>query len=122
MKKLPLLESVVSKILLFVCNKFNVLQHCHAHCHCHLRLDSYILWTAERMWDKAKGIADCQRLLLSDAAIGQPPKGKGKGVPQLGDADGPMIVDSGWCKGYKLWVGDLPRTIDKVEIGRLCPG
>ena len=25
-------------------------------------------------------------------------------------------------KGYKLWVGDLPRNIDKVYIGQLCPG
>ena len=74
------------------------------------------------MGDKAKDIADCQRLLFSDAAVGQPPKGKGKGVPQLGDLDGPLIVESGLRKGYKLWVGVLPRSIAKVEIGRLCPG
>ena len=74
------------------------------------------------MGDKAKDIADCQRLLLSDAAVGQPPKGKGKGVPQLGDPDGPLLVERGWRKGYKLWVGDLPRSIGKVDIGRLCPG
>ena len=74
------------------------------------------------MGDKAKDIADCQRLLLSGAAVGQPPKGRGKGVPQLGDADGPVFLDSGWRRGYKLWVGDMPRTIDKVEIGKLCLG
>ena len=74
------------------------------------------------MGDKAKDIADCQRLLLNDAAVGQPPKGKGKGVPQLGDPDGPLIVERGWCKGDKLRVGGLPRSIDKVDIGRLCPG
>ena len=74
------------------------------------------------MGDKAKDIADCPRLLLNDAAIGQPPKGKGEGVPQLGDADGPILVENGWRKGYKLLVGDLPTTIDKVEIGKLRSG
>ena len=51
-----------------------------------------------------------------------PPKGQGKGVPQLRDPVGPMILESGWCRGYNLWVGDLPRTIDKVYIGQLCLG
>ena len=77
---------------------------------------------AERLGEKGKDITDCQKLLFCDAAVGKPPKGKGKGVPQLGDLDGPLIVDSGWCKGYKLWVGDLPRAIDKVDIGKLCIG
>ena len=49
-------------------------------------------------------------------------KGKGKYVPQPGDPDGPVIVSSGWATGYKVWIGDLPRCIDKVAIGRLCPG
>ena len=74
------------------------------------------------MGGKAKDIADCQRLLLSDAAVGQPPKGKGKGVPQVGDADGPKFVESGWRKGYKLWVGDLPKSIDNVEICKVWTG
>ena len=51
---------------------------------------------AERFQDKAKDLAEARALLLRP-----PPKGKGKGVPQLGDADGPMILESGWCKGYK---------------------
>ena len=106
----------------------HVLEHCHAHCHCnahchcHARLDSNIIWMAERLGEKAKDIADCQKLPFCDAAIGQPPKGKGKGVPQFGDPDGPLLVDKGWCKSYKLWVGDLPRTIDTMYIGQLCPG
>ena len=76
-------------------------QHCHAHCHCHARLDSKILWVAERMGDKAKDIADCQRLLLSDTAIGQPPKGKGKGVPQLETL---MATDCGVWLAQRLQV------------------
>ena len=82
--------------------------------------DSNIRWMAERLGEKAEDIADCHKLLFCDVAVGQPPKGKGKGVPQLGDFDGPLLVDRGWCKGYKLWVGDLPRTPDIVDIGKLC--
>ena len=73
------------------------------------------------MGDKAKDVADCQRLLLNDAAIGQPPKGKCKGVPQLGDPDGPLIVERGWRKGYKLRAGDLPRSIDKSGHWQVVP-
>ena len=68
---------------------------------------------------KGNDLEECQKLLFSEAAK---PKGKGKGVPQLGDPDGPVIVQSGWLTGYKIWVGDLPRNMDKVEIGKLCPG
>jgi hypothetical protein len=49
-------------------------------------------------------------------------KGKGKLVPQPGEPDGPVIVTSGWASGYKIWIGDLPRHVDKVAIGILCPG
>ena len=72
---------------------------------------------AERLGEKAKDIADARGLLL-----GPPPKGKGRGVPQLGDHDGPLILESGWLKSYKLWVGDLPKSIDQVYIGQLRPG
>ena len=40
----------------------------------------------------------------------------------MGDPDGPLIMESGWVKGYELWDGDLPRAIDKVYIGQLRPG
>ena len=69
----------------------------------------------DRLEDKAKDLAEARGLLL-----GPPPKGRGKGVPQLGVPNGPMVLETGWCKGYKLSVGDLPRRIDKVYIGQLC--
>jgi hypothetical protein len=33
-----------------------------------------------------------------------------------------MIMECGWVKGYTLWVGEFPRTIDQVYIGQLCLG
>ena len=61
---------------------------------------------AERIEDKAKDLAEARGLLL-----GPPPKGRGKGAPHLGDPNRPAVVEIGLCKGYKLWDGDLPRTI-----------
>ena len=49
-------------------------------------------------------------------------QGKGKGIPKLGEPFGPLVVESGWVTGWKVWVGDLPGNIDKGDIGRLCPG
>ena len=72
---------------------------------------------ADRLHDNTEDLAEARALLLRP-----PPKGKGKGVPQLGDLDGPLLVDSGWCKGYTLWIGDLPRAIHKVDIGKMCIG
>jgi hypothetical protein len=72
--------------------------------------------------DKGNNMDICNQCLFTDQAMESGPKGKGKGIPQLGDPDGPMLVDSGWAKGWKVWVGDLPRNIDKVDIGKLCPG
>ena len=77
---------------------------------------------AERLGEKDNGIADCQQLLLCAAAVGHRPKGTGKGVPQLGALDGPVIVGSGCLRGYKVWVGELQRNKDKVDICRLCSG
>ena len=45
---------------------------------------------AERLEDKAKDLAEARALLLRP-----PPKGKGTGVPQLGDPDGTLILESG---------------------------
>ena len=52
---------------------------------------------AERLQDKAKDLAEARALLLRP-----PPKGKGKGVPQSGDPDGPLIMDSGWFKSIQI--------------------
>ena len=49
-------------------------------------------------------------------------QGKGKGIPKLGEPFGPLVVESGWVTGWKVWVGDLPRNTDKVETSKLCPG
>jgi hypothetical protein len=49
-------------------------------------------------------------------------EGKGKGIPKLGEPFGPLVVESGWVTGWKVWVGDLPRNIGKVETSKLCPG
>jgi hypothetical protein len=78
---------------------------------------------SQRMMDKSASMDTCMQWLFTEPAVDKGhAKGKGKGIPQVGDPDGPMIVDSGWAKGWKVWIGDLPRNIDKVDIGKLCPG
>ena len=63
---------------------------------------------AERLEDKAKDLAEARGLLL-----GPPPKGKGKGVPQLGDPDG---MESGWAKRYKLWFETCQGPVTKSTL------
>lgn len=72
--------------------------------------------------DKANDMDLCMDIMHQQQAEDTGPKGKGKGIPQLGEQFGPLIVESGWATGWKVWVGDLPKNIDKVDIGRLCPG
>ena len=35
---------------------------------------------------------------------------------------GPQWIRAGWVEGYKLWVGDLPDSIGKKDIGHYCAG
>ena len=77
---------------------------------------------AKTLENKAQDMDLCMNLMLHETANAKGAKGKGKGIPQLGEPFGPMIIESGWCKGWKVWVGDLPANIDKVDIGKLCPG
>ena len=76
----------------------------------------------QRMLDKSASMDTCMQWLFTEPAVDKGAKGKGKGIPQVGDPDGPMIVDNGWARGWKVWVGDLARNIANVDIGRLCPG
>ena len=78
----------------------------------------------QTMVDKAEDMDSCIDIVHSEPAqdTSAKGKGKGKGIPQLGEPLGPLVVESGWATGWKVWVGDLPRNIDKVDIGRLCPG
>jgi hypothetical protein len=77
----------------------------------------------QTMVDKAEDMDSCIDIVHSEPAAQETKaKGQGKGIPQLGDQFGPLIVESGWANGWKVWVGDLPGNIDKVDIGRLCPG
>ena len=77
----------------------------------------------QTMVDKAEDMDSCIDIVHSEpAAQDTKAKGQAKGVPQLGEPFGPLIVESGWATGWKVWVGDLPGNIDKVDIGRFCPG
>ena len=76
----------------------------------------------QTMVDKAEDMDSCIDIVHSEPAQDTRAKGKGKGIPQLGEPFGQLVVESGWATGWKVWVGDLPRNIDKVDIGRLCPG
>ena len=76
----------------------------------------------QTMVDKAEDMDSCIDIVHSEPAQDTRAKAKGKGIPQLGKPLGPMVVESGWATGWKAWVGDLPRNIDKVDIGKLCPG
>ena len=76
----------------------------------------------QTMVDKAEDMDSCIDIVHSEPAQDTRAKGQGKGIPQLGEPFGPLIVESGWATGWKIWVGDLPGNIDKVEIGRYCPG
>jgi hypothetical protein len=76
----------------------------------------------KKLEEKAQDMHLCMNLMLHEQPSVTSAKGKGKGIPKLGEPFGPLIVESGWAKGWKVWVGDLPRNVDKVDIGRLCPG
>jgi hypothetical protein len=50
-------------------------------------------------------------------------KGKGKGVPLDGPNGPKCIVDQrGWCSGYKIFIGDLPRGIGPAAIAPFVTG
>ena len=53
-------------------------------------------------------------------------KGKGKGhkpvqVP-LEPPVGPLWIEEGWVFGYKVFIGDLPHNVSKLEISALATG
>jgi len=56
-------------------------------------------------------------------------KGQGKGKYEVmvptdpKAANGPMHLESGWVHGWKIWAGDLPRSIQKPVIAKVVgPG
>jgi hypothetical protein len=53
-------------------------------------------------------------------------KGKGKGkvevfVP-MDDDRGPIWVQEGWVHGYKVFIGDLPKSIGKMDLAHCTQG
>ena len=54
-------------------------------------------------------------------------KGKGRGhrpvvVPMEGTPNGPLWIEEGWVHGYKVFIGDLPHNVSKLEVSALATG
>ena len=98
-------------------------------CHCNARLTEDLKVVKNCMQAKADSIGQCMDLLFSppkkDDAMPHAhedmcsAKGSGKGrplrVPELGEEDGPKWIYAGWLYGWKLWVGDLPNSIEYCD-------
>ena len=53
-------------------------------------------------------------------------KGKGKGhrpvVVPMEPPNGPLWVEEGWVFGFKVFIGDLPHNVSKLEVSELATG
>jgi hypothetical protein len=56
----------------------------------------------QTMVDKAEDMDSCIDIVQSEPAQDTRAKGKGKGIPQLGEPFGPLVVESGWATGWKV--------------------
>ena len=96
--------------------------------HCSARLADEVEFIYRYEEQEAGAMAECVDLLFTQPLRPMQDSGKasGKGtpfrVPALGEEDGPEWVEEGWVFGYKLWVGDLPSDISKIDIGPYCYG
>ena len=60
---------------------------------------------------------------VQDHGLSMGGKGKGKGVPLDGPNGPKWIADQrGWCSGYKIFIGDLPRDIGVGDIAPFVTG
>ena len=60
---------------------------------------------------------------VQDHGLSMGGKGKGKGVPLDGPNGPKWIADQrGWCSGFKIFIGDLPRDIGPADIAPFVPG